>query len=75
VTAVRGWFGLSCWNALSTEQQDRLIEHGGLPLGSLAEGDSCTSGASVAIERQDDTAPGPRFYCRPCAVQYLGGRS
>jgi hypothetical protein len=31
----------------------------------------CTSGAEVAIETEHDKAPGPRFYCRACAIEYL----
>lgn len=67
----RGWWGLSCWNALSPAQQERLIEHGNLEFGFKAEGTSCDKGAEVAIERENDVAPGPRFYCTACAIEYL----
>lgn len=65
---------MACWNALSTDQQDRLLEHGNLPWHYVPEGTECSSGASVAIEREGDMAPGPRFYCRPCAIRHLGGK-
>lgn len=68
---ARGWWNLTCFNALSPAQQERLISHGNLPLGYRAEGDICLNGAEVAIETQDDRAPGPRFYCRACAIAYL----
>lgn len=64
------WWQMICWNGLSTPQQVRLIERGNLPLGYVPEGE-CKSGAEVAIETKDDTAPGPRFYCLPCAISYL----
>lgn len=65
-----GWFDLACWNGLSAAQQRRLIEHGALPFGYDAEG-SCPNPARVAVETETDEAPGPRFYCWPCAVAYL----
>lgn len=67
---MRGWYNLACWNGLSAAQQQRLIEHGNLPLGYRPEGD-CQHGAEVAIETAADAAPGPRFYCRPCAIADL----
>lgn len=72
MTAARGWWNMSCWNALSPDQQHRLITVGNLPIFSDAEGDGCTNGAEVAIETPADAAPGPRFYCRPCAITFLG---
>lgn len=71
MTAARGLYGLSCWNALSAAQQERLIKVGNLEIFSRAEGTGCDRGAEVGIETQGDEAPGPRFYCRPCAIAYL----
>jgi hypothetical protein len=65
------WYGMACWNALSAEQQERLLTVGNLPLGYEPEGEHCQRGAEVNIETQHDVAPGPRFYCRPCAIKYL----
>jgi hypothetical protein len=62
---------MACWNALSAEQQKRLIEHGNLPFGYEPEGSACTRGAEVCVETCSDSAPGPRFYCRPCALTFL----
>lgn len=61
---------MACWNGLSDEQQQRLIQVGNLPFGYQPEG-ICPNGAECAIELPDDKAPGPRFYCRRCAVEYL----
>jgi len=65
-----GWWGMACWNALSHEQQRMLIERGVLELGFHPEGE-CPNRAVLMIECEDDEAPGPRFYCRPCAIKYL----
>jgi hypothetical protein len=63
---------MACWNGLSEAQQVMLIEHGVLFAGHwVPEGGTCSNGAEVAIETQDDAAPGPRFYCRACAIKYL----
>lgn len=63
---------MACWNGLSERQQAMLIIDGVLAFGHWpAEGGSCERGAEVAIECEWDVAPGPRFYCRPCAVEYL----
>jgi hypothetical protein len=71
-TPTTGWFGLTCWNGLSDEQQRMLIYQGVLPFGRwMPEGGSCDKGASVAIEIEGDEAPGSRFYCLPCARAYL----
>lgn len=67
---TRGWWGLPCWNGLSADQQKRLIEIGGLQIGWQPEG-TCQNGAEVAVETMYDSAPGPRFYCRPCGVEYV----
>jgi hypothetical protein len=73
VTQPTGWYGMACWNGLSADQQRLLIEVGCLPFGRwVPEGGACPEGAEVAVETMHDTAPGPRFYCRPCAVAYLG---
>jgi hypothetical protein len=61
---------MACWNALSQEQQRTLIERGVLELGFRPEGE-CPNAAVLTIECEDDEAPGPRFYCRPCAIKYL----
>jgi hypothetical protein len=68
--SARGWWNMVCWNGLSEAQQARLIEVGNLPLGYRPEG-SCQRGAKVAIETDEDVAPGPRFYCLDCAIGYL----
>lgn len=67
---ARGWWGLACWNGLSPEQQRKLIDDGNLEIGYTPAG-WCTNGAEVCVETQNDRAPGPRFYCRTCAVEYL----
>lgn len=69
--AVRGWWGLSCWNSLSLKQQRQLVDAGYLEIGYSPEGGGCVNGAEIAIECENDVAPGPRFYCRPCAIVYL----
>ena len=61
---------MACWNGLSADQQARLLEWGNLPLGYREEG-TCPNPAEVAIETMHDSAPGPRFYCVPCALEYL----
>jgi hypothetical protein len=61
---------MACWNGLSADQQARLVHHGNLPLGYVPEG-TCPNGAEVGIETEHDLAPGPRFYCRRCAIEYL----
>lgn len=67
-----GWFGMVCWNGLSAEQQKRLIEVGNLPIDYRKDCNGwCRNGATVAVETQHDQAPGPRMYCRECAVRFL----
>lgn len=61
---------MACWNGLSMDQQIRLLTIGNLPLGYLPAG-VCRSGAEVEVATMFDIAPGPRFYCRPCAIVYL----
>jgi hypothetical protein len=72
---MRGWWNMVCWNGLSADQQTRLVEVGNLPMGYRPEGTDCPNGAQVAIETEDDSAPGPRFYCYPCAIAYLREKS
>ena len=67
---MRGWWDMACWNGLSPDQQHRLIAVGNLPWGYQPEG-TCPRGAAVAIETDNDLAPGPRFYCLDCAIGYL----
>lgn len=62
---------MACWNGLSTAQQVRLISVGNLPMGYQPEGD-CQNPSTCCIESQEDAAPGPRFYCWDCAIEYLG---
>ena len=66
----RGMWNMTCFNGLSVEQQVRLVEWGNLPFGYEPEGE-CTNGAEVGIETDQDTTPGPRFYCRSCAIEFL----
>jgi hypothetical protein len=69
---TKGWWNMHCWNALSAAQQNRLINHGNLPIGYQPEAQGgCTRPAEVAIELPGDKAPGPRFYCRHCAIRRL----
>jgi len=67
---TRGWWNMACWNGLSPEQQRRLVEVGNLPLGYRTDG-PCQRPACVTIETDSDVAPGPRFYCMVCAIDYL----
>lgn len=64
------WWDMSCWNGLSSDQQRRLLAAGNLPIGYRPEGE-CPNGAEVGIETEHDIAPGPRFYCRSCAIAFL----
>ena len=68
-----GWYGMHCWEGLSDEQQQLLIEKGVLPFGrwQAEQTDRCAAGAEVAIEAMWETAPGPRFYCLTHAIEYL----
>jgi hypothetical protein len=72
---VKGYWDMHCWNALSARQQRELIERGGLDFGFVPEAeDGCPRPASLEITCIDDPAPGPRFYCTPCAIDYLSVR-
>lgn len=66
----RGWWNLACWNGLSTEQQRELIQRGTLEIFYTPEGE-CQNPAELCIETMYDEAPGPRFYCASCAIEYL----
>lgn len=69
---MKGWWNMHCFNALSEAQQDFLVTEGYLPIGYQPEADEpCPRPAAVAVETDLDTHPGPRFYCRPCALAYL----
>jgi len=61
---------MACFNGLSAEQQHRLVTYGNLPFGYEPAG-TCTNGAEVEVTTVWDLFPGPRFYCRRCAVEYL----
>lgn len=67
---TRGWWNMTCWNGLSREQQQRLINYGNLEFGYRPEG-WCERPAEVCVETMHDAAPGPRFYCARCAVAFL----
>lgn len=67
---ARGWWNMACWNGLSEAQQARLVAWGNLPMGYVAGG-LCTNGAEVEVTTMWDESPGPRFYCRRCAIAYL----
>jgi len=60
---------MRCWNALSPDQQARLVATGDLPW--RYEGDGCSRDAVVGIVFRHDRTPGPRHYCLPCALEYL----
>lgn len=66
----RGWYNLLCFNSLDGALQRRLVYYGNIPLGSPADG-RCHNPAEVEITTVHDAMPGPRFYCLPCAVEYL----
>lgn len=66
-----GYWGMWCFNALSAAQQRQVVVDGYLPFGWRPEGFGCDRGAEVSIETMFDTMPGPRFYCRRCAIEYL----
>jgi hypothetical protein len=72
---ARGLYGMSCFNALGPEQQERLVVHGNLVFGYVPRGGTCLNGAEVGLEFADsypgERNPGPRFYCVPCAITYL----
>lgn len=63
-------WGMHCWNGLSAEQAEFLRTEGYLPIFTAPQGE-CLSGAEVEVTTMYDKFPGPRFYCLPCAVEYL----
>ena len=66
----RGMWHMYCFNGLSADQQQRVVEWGNLEFGYVPEGD-CMAGAEVEITTMHDRFPGPRFYCRSCAIAFL----
>ena len=64
-------YNMACWNALSNVQQQRLMEVGNLPWAYEPEYNECPNSASVEVTTVHDEAPGPRYYCVPCAIKYL----
>lgn len=59
---------LPCWNALSEDQRNGLIDRGGRVREPEGD-DSDHPPATVLIEAPlDEAAPGPRFYCYDCAA-------
>jgi hypothetical protein len=75
---ARGLYGMSCFNALGPKQQERLVVYGNLPMGYVPRGGTCLNGAEVGLEfapnYPGERAPGPRFYCVLCAIEYLTAR-
>ena len=67
---ARGLWRLTCWNGLSTEQQERLLTIGNLPIG-YTPGGPCLNPAQVGVETSEDEAPAPRFFCFDCAIEYI----
>lgn len=67
----RGWYDLGCFNGLSGDLQRRVVYWGNLPLGYDRNSGRCHNPAEVEITTVHDAMPGPRFYCLPCAVEYL----
>jgi len=70
VTRRGNWWGMACWNGLSERQQEQLLRVGTLEIG-YEPGGECERPPTVAIETEQDVAPGPRFFCLPCAIDYL----
>lgn len=65
------WYAIkSCFNGLDKEQQEFVVREGYLPFGYKPKG-TCKRRPEVGIETRDDCFPGPRFYCRKCAIEYL----
>lgn len=72
-TVKQGYWGMFCWNGLSLDQQEFLRTKGYLEWGYKPEG-TCPRWAELEITTMWDEFPGPRFYCLPCAVEYLIGQ-
>ena len=63
-------WGMHCFNGLSAAQQKQVVEQGYLEFGSKPEGE-CPRPAQIEVTTIWDKFPGPRFYCRGCAIKYL----
>lgn len=63
-----GLWGLKCWNAMSPNHQEQLVITGKF---RGYDGGTCSRPAEVGIETDKDVNPGPRFYCRPCGIDWL----
>lgn len=66
----RGMWNMPCFNGLSDAQKKRVVEWGNLPMGYEPEG-PCLEPAEIEIQTVWDHYPGPRFYCRRCAVERI----
>ena len=65
-----GYWGMSCFNALSKAQQHHLVMEGYIPLGQVPAG-TCHNPAELEVTTMYDLMPGPRFYCVGCALTHL----
>jgi len=63
-------WGMACFEGLSAEQQRQVVEDGYLEFGYTPMGD-CPRPAEIEVTTKWDKFPGPRFYCRGCAIKYL----
>jgi hypothetical protein len=63
-----GLWGMTCFNAMSEDHQKQLVVDG-----KFRGYDSwrCSNPAEIGIETDQDMNPGPRFYCRSCAIEFL----
>jgi len=66
----RGWYNMLCFNSLDGALQRRLVYYGNVPMGHAEDG-RCHNPAEVEVTTVHDAMPGPRFYCLPCAIEYL----
>lgn len=64
----RGLWGMLCFNAMSADHQVQLVVTGKF---RGYDGGTCDRPAQVGIETEMDVNPGPRFYCRPCGIEFL----
>lgn len=62
---------MPCFNGLSDEQQKRVVEWGNLPFAYEPAGTLCENGAEVGVYLDTDEYPGPRYYCRNCAIDWI----
>jgi hypothetical protein len=67
------WWGMTrCFNAYSERQQRQMVVDGYLAYPWTPEiEDGCTNPPEVTIETRQDEYPGPRIYCRECAIEFL----